>query len=111
MSVCFDKEGKNLCAPIKSRIGSKVLTITRQHGIFVRRASKNKNKLTVSSRGIYFRSSSNNTQSSPPYRVGIKIKALPEEKYNKELPAGIGDYYTYYPLIIDYGFNMGDMTL
>ena len=75
------RKGKNLCAPIQSRIGSKVLTITRQHGIFVRRASKNKNKLTVSSRGIYFGSSSNNTPISLPYCVGSKIEEVPEEKY------------------------------
>ena len=55
--------------------------------IFVRRTSK----ITVTSRCITFRSSSNITPSSPPYLVVITRKEVPEERSNEELPAGIGD--------------------
>ena len=44
---------------------------------------------------------SNNTPSSTPYGVGIKIKAVPEAKYIDELPAVMGDDSTYYPLVVD----------
>ena len=82
----------------------------RQQGIFGIRASKENSKLTVTPRGISFYSSSNNKPSSPPYRVGIKIKAAPEEKSNEELPAGILDDSFYSPLVIDDDLKMGDMT-
>ena len=67
--------------------------------------------MTVTSRGISFCLSSNNTTSSPLYPASIKRKSVPEEKSNEELPAGIGDDYTYSPLVIDYYLQMGDMTL
>ena len=66
--------------------------------------------MTVTSRVIWFRLSSNNTPWSPQYSVGSKIKALPEETFNGELSAGIGHNYTYYPLVVDDDLNMGDMS-
>ena len=42
-------------------------------------------------RGITFCPSSNNTPSSTPSSVGSKRKVVPKEKYNEELPSGIGD--------------------
>ena len=67
--------------------------------------------MTVASRGISLHLSSNNTPSSSLYRVDIKIKAVLEETYNEELPAGIVDYSNYFPLVIDYGLKMGYITL
>ena len=54
--------------------------------------------------------SSNKTPPSPPYSVGSKRKSLPEEKSNEELPAGIGDYSYYFPLVVDDDLNIGDMS-
>ena len=68
----------NLRKSKEQTITSKVLMVPGQRGID--RISPYKNiKLTVTSRGISFRLSSNNTPSSPPYSVGIKIKEVPEE--------------------------------
>ena len=67
--------------------------------------------MKVTSRGISFRSSSNNTPSIPPHPVGIKIEAVPEEKSNDELPAGIGDESYYSPFFIDDDLKMNDLTL
>ena len=76
------------------------------------RPSKNKIiKLTVTPRAISYQPSSNDTPSSPPYHIGIKIKWVPENIYNEELPAGIGDDSNHSPLVIDYDLRMGDMTL
>ena len=55
--------------------------------------------------------SSNNKTSSPLYPASIKRKSVPEEKSNEELPAGIGDDYTYSPLVIDYDLKMSDTAL
>ena len=41
---------------------------------------------------------------------GFKREAVPEEKSNDELYAGIGDYYYYYPLVIDDDMKMCDMS-
>ena len=60
--------------------------------------------------GIYFCPSSNNTPSSPPYHVGNKIKARPEETFNEGLPVGIVDDSYYSPLVIYDDLNMGDMV-
>ena len=68
-------------------------------------------ELIVIYRYISFLSSSNNTPSSTPLGFDIKIKSVLEAKSNDELPTGIGDYSTYYPLIIDDDLNIGDMTL
>ena len=57
--------------------------VPRQQGVFGRSNFKNKNKLTVTYRGISFLPSRNDTLSSPPYCVGIKIKSVPEEKSNE----------------------------
>ena len=67
--------------------------------------------MTVTSRGISFCSSSNIKPSSPPYCVGIKRKPVYEEKPNEELPVGIGDCYTYSPLVIDDDLKIGDTRL
>ena len=67
--------------------------------------------MKFTSRSTPYRSSSNNAPPIPSYRVGIKIKSAPEEKYNEELTAGIGDDSTYYPLVIYYDLNMGNITL
>ena len=65
--------------------------------------------MTVSYRAISFSPSSNKAPPSPPYCVGSKIKSLPEEIYNEELPAGIGDYSSCSPFVIGGNLNMGDM--
>ena len=57
-----------------------------------------------------FRSSSNDTPSSTLSSIGSKIKSLPEEKCDDELPAGIGDDSNFSPLVIDGVFKMGDMS-
>ena len=89
-----------------------MLVIPRQQVIFGIREYKNKiNKFTVTSIAISFRSSSNNTPSSPPYCVGIKRKSVPEEKSDEELPAVVGDYFTYSQLVNDDDLKMGDMKL
>ena len=76
-----------------------------QQGYVRRRPHKlMKITLTNTSRGICFSSSSNNTSPIPPYRVDIKRKFVPEEKSNEELPAGIGDEYSFSPLFIDDDF-------
>ena len=67
--------------------------------------------MIVTSRGISFQSSSNNTTSSPPYCVGIKRKSAPENIYNEELTAGIRDDYYYYSFSVYDDLNMGDMIL
>ena len=67
--------------------------------------------MTVTYRGISFRSSSNNEPSSPPHSISIKRKAAPEEKYNTELTVGIGDDSNYSPLVIDDYLKMGDIKL
>ena len=72
-----------------------------------RPSKKTKITLTDSSRGISFHPSSNNTPSSPPSCLGSKIKALPEQKHDDELPAGIGYDYYFSPLVIDGDFKMG----
>ena len=88
-----------------------MLRITRQQGIYGRRASKNKiNKLTTTYRAISFSSSSNKTPPSPPYHVGSKRKVVLEEKSNEELPAGIGYDSSYYTLVIDDFLKMVDMS-
>ena len=71
---------------------------------------KIKIKWKVTYREIYFFPSSNKTPPSPPYRVGSKIKAVPEAKYNEESPAGIGDDYSYSTLVVDDNLEMGDMS-
>ena len=48
--------------------------------------------------------------SSPPSRAGSKRKSIPKEKYNKELPAGIGDSSSVSPLVVGGYLNMGDMS-
>ena len=88
-----------------------MLTIPSQQGIFGRRDPENKiNKFTVTSRGISFHPSSNKTPSSPPYSIDNKRKPAPEEKYNEELPAGIGEDYFYSPLFIDDDSKMGEVS-
>ena len=67
-------------------------------------------KFSVASRGISFHPSSNNTPSSPPYHVGSKIKALPEEKYNEELPTGIVNDSSFSTLVVGDDLKMGDMS-
>ena len=90
---------------------SKVLTVPHQQVVYGGRASKNKNnELTVISRAISFRPSSNKTPPSPPYCVGSKIKVLPEGKSNEGLPAGIVDDSSYSPLVVDDGLKMGDIS-
>ena len=82
-----------------------------QQGIFGRTDSKNKiNELAVTSRGILFFPSLNNTTPSRPYRVVSKIKDLPEEKSNEKLPAGIGNNYSYSSLAIGDDLKIGDMS-
>ena len=82
MHVFFIEE-KNLCVSIQQTTSSKVLTMSRQQVISVRKTSKNnKIRFTVTFRGIFFRTSSNNTPSIPPYIVAIKRKAVPEERSN-----------------------------
>ena len=66
--------------------------------------------MTVTSRGVSFCPSSNNTPSSPLYTVISKRKSSPEEKYNEELPPCIGYYSSYYPLEIDDYLKMGDIS-
>ena len=80
---------------------SKVLTMTHQQGLSSKRASK-KTRILLSnkSRGISFRQSSNNTPSSPPSGAVSKIQVVPEEKFNEELPAVIGDVSYFYPLVV-----------
>ena len=67
--------------------------------------------MKVKYRGIYFHPTSNITPWNLPYRVGSKQKTVPEENFNEELPAGIGDDSYYYPLVIDDDFKMGDMSV
>ena len=67
--------------------------------------------MSVTSSGLSFFSSSNNTPSTLPYRVSIKINKIPEEKSNKELPAGIGDDSSYFQLVVDDDLKMGYMKL
>ena len=82
----------------------------RKQSIFGKRDSKNDIYiLKVTPRGISFSSSSNITSSSPSYCVGIKIKPFPEEKHKKELPAFIGDDYSYYLFVVYDDLKMGDM--
>ena len=57
--------------------------------------------MTVTYSGVYFWSSSNNTPSSPPYRVGIEIKSVTENIYDEELNSGIGDGSSYSTLVIN----------
>ena len=79
MSVCFNEHTKK-CASTQQTTSSKVLMMSRQWGIYRRSPSKSTNiTLTETPRGISFCPSSNNTPSSPPSRVGSKMKALPEE--------------------------------
>ena len=86
----------------------KVFMVPLQRGIGRERPSKNRNiQMTFTSKGISFPLSSKNTPSSTPYGVGNKIKAVPEAKPNDELPAGMGDDYTYYPLVIYDNFKDG----
>ena len=66
--------------------------------------------MIVTSRGILFCQSSNNASSSTPYRVVSKRKAIPEEKYNEESPASIVDDSSFYLLVIEDDFKMGDMS-
>ena len=62
----------------------------RQRGICMRSNSKSmKTALIELSRGISIWPPSKNTQSSTPSVTGSKIKELPEENYDDELPAGI----------------------
>ena len=90
---------------------SNVLAVPHQHVIYSRSNYKNKiNKFTVTSKAISFFPSLNKTPPSPPYHFGSKIKSVPEEKYNEELPAGIEDYSYYYPLVVYYYLKMGDMS-
>ena len=65
---------------------------------------------TVTSIGISVRSSSTKTPPSPLYRVGSKIKSVPEEKYNEELPAAIGYFSSYSSLVIGDDLNLGEMS-
>ena len=65
--------------------------------------------MTVTSRCIFLLSSSNDTPPSPPYHVGIKIKSVPEYKYNEELTTGIEDDSTYSSLVIDDYLKMGEI--
>ena len=88
-----------------------MFTIPRQQVIFGRSGSKYIYIYNiVTSRGISFRSSSNNTPSSPSYSVGIKIGGLPEENSNEEFSAGIGDDYYYSPLDFGDDLKKGDMS-
>ena len=83
----------------------------RQQGIFVGMISKNvKIKFKVTSIGIFFWLLSNNTPSSTLYLVDSKIKSAPEEEFNEELTACIGDGYYYFPLVIDDDLYIGDMN-
>ena len=83
----------------------------RQRVIGRIKSSKNKNnKLTVTSRGMFFHSSSNNTPLSLIYCFGIKRKAVPEEKSNKYFPAGTVDNSTDSPLVVDDDLQMGDIS-
>ena len=69
----------NLCVSSQQTTSSELLTIPRQQVIYGRRDSKNKiNKLTVTSRAISFRPSSNKIPPSPPHIVGIKRKVVLE---------------------------------
>ena len=43
--------------------------------------------------------------------VFVLKKGLPEETFNEELLAGIRDYSTYSPLVIDYYLKLDDMKL
>ena len=66
--------------------------------------------LKETSRGITFCPSSNNTPSSTPSSVGSKRKVVPKEKYNEELPSGIGDDSSYSPLVIDDDVKMIEVS-
>ena len=112
MSVFSSTPKKMLYASSRKTTTSNVLAIPHQRVICRITHSKNKiNKLEVTSRGILFCPSSNNTPSSATYRVDIKRKAVPEEKSNEELPAGIGHNSNYSPLVVDIYLRMRDMTL
>ena len=101
----------NLFESIQQTTSSNLLMMPHQLGIFGRRNSKNKiNEMKYIYRGISFLPSSNNTPSSTSYCVVSKIKSVSEEKYNEELPAVIGDYYSYYPLIIVDDLKMGETS-
>ena len=82
-----------------------------QWGIF--RIMTSKRNIIIpkeSSRGIYIRPSLNNTPSSPLSGHGIKIKAPSGGKSDDKLPAGIIDYYSFSPLVIDVDFKMGGLS-
>ena len=66
---------------------------------------------TESSRGISKFPSSNNIPSSPPSGPGSIRKALSEEKCDDELPAGIGNDYYVFSLVIDGDFKIDDVSI
>ena len=79
-------------------------------GIFSRRFSKRwKVTLKESPRGSSIRLASNATPSSTPSGTGSKRKVLHKEKSDYELPAGSGEDYSLYPLVIGGYWNMGDV--
>ena len=101
MSICFIENKQHLFVHNQQTTSLKILQC-HANGIFCRSPSET-TRITLedSSIGIYFFPPANNTPSSPPSRLGSKIKALPEGKYDDELPAGIGYDSSFYTLVID----------
>ena len=89
----------------------KVLTMPRTRIIFRRMHTKSRQlTLTKSSRGSSVCLASNNTLLISPSGPGSTRKYLPEEKFDDELPAGIGDDSTFYVLVIDGELQIGGVS-
>ena len=81
------------------------------YGICSSRPSKRwKVILKYSPRGCSICLASNKTPSSTPSSTGSKRKLLHEEKSVYELPAGSGEDYYLYPLVIGGYLNMGGVS-
>ena len=66
--------------------------------------------LTELSRGFSVYQASNNTPYSPPPGPDSKIKSLPEEKSDDELPVGSVNYSSLPSMVIYVDFQMGDVS-